>query len=102
MYLAGPSDKGEPDISNLWLLMHGYLLGAGHLEGPPLTARQKDAADEMRKFESWVAQKRPDYFRETWFGNSVLEEAGGNHWKAAEEFKRLAEEYLHAQGGKSE
>jgi hypothetical protein len=97
MYLVGPSDKGEPDICNLWFMMHGYLSGAGHLDDASTSPRQDDAADEMRQFENWIAEKRPHYFRETWFGNSVLEDAGGDHWKAAEEFKRLAEEYLRTQ-----
>jgi hypothetical protein len=97
MYLVGPSDKGEPDICNLWLLMHGYLIGAGHLDDACGSPRQKTVSAEWNQFEDWIARKRPHYFRETWFGTSVLEEAGGNHWKAAEEFKRLAEEYLSTQ-----
>jgi hypothetical protein len=94
MYLVGPSDKGEPDISNLWLLMAAYTIGAGHLDSTPPSARRRDASDEWNKLEDWIVRNRPQYSQETWSGNSILKEAGGNHWKAAEEFKRLAEEFL--------
>lgn len=95
MYLAGPSDKGEPDISNLLLLVHGYFAGAEHLA----ETGYMDTVSEWKQFRGWLEQQRPRYFREgtVWLGDVVLEEAGGNHWRAAEEFKRLAEEYLRTQ-----
>jgi hypothetical protein len=82
MYLVGPSDKGQPDVGNLLLLIHAYFAGTGHLADDGYDA----ALGEWKQFERWIALRRPHYFRETWFGNSVLEE-----------FKRLAEEYLSTQ-----
>jgi hypothetical protein len=103
LYLAGPSDKGEPDIGNLLLLVGGYITGAGHLTEAPLSAGQADAAEEWNQFHIWMQHQRPRYVREgtAWLGDVVLEEAGGDHWKAAEEFKRLAEEYLTQEPGTS-
>jgi hypothetical protein len=99
LYLAGPSDRGEPDIGNLLLLVGGYILGAGHRAGAPMSAGQKDASEEWNQFHLWMQHQRPSYVREgpAWLGDVVLEEAGGDHWKAAEAFKRLAEEYLRTQ-----
>ena len=96
MHLAGPSDNGAPDINNLWLLIHGYLAGAEQRvdEGPG------ECVADLDRFREWLVQQQPRYFREAppWLGNVILEEAGGDHWKAAEDFKRLAEQYLSAQG----
>ncbi len=92
MYLAGPADKGAPDIGNALLLVHGYFSGAEHLA----ESGYMSAVSEWKLFMSWLERQRPRYFREgtAWLGDVMLEEAGGDHWKAAEELKRLAEEYL--------
>ena len=96
MFLAGPSDNGEPDISNVWLLVHGYLCGAE----PLVNTEPGESAAEWIRFRRWLEEQRPRYVREgtAWLGDVILEEAGGDHWKAAEEFKCLAEQYLRTQG----
>jgi hypothetical protein len=91
MYLVGPSNRECPSIHNVWWLMTGYLAGAG----------PEAAFREWNEFEMWLARTHPACFREggSWFGEAILEQAGGDHWKAAAELKRLAEEYQRSRPG---
>lgn len=86
MFLPAPSDRGVPDFANLLLLVKGFEFGREHEE-------QKS---EWHQFTQWIGKRHPSYFREgsTWVGERILQESGGDHLKAAERMKTLAEEYI--------
>ncbi len=83
--LATVSDRGQPDLDNLKLLLEGFMTGA----------LRPEAGEQWHQFERWLGGRRPELFREgvTWFGEGLLLECGGEHARAAERLKAHVEEY---------
>lgn len=85
MFLLTASDRGQPDLHNLLLLLAGFECA---------DPRQR-AHEEWRQFEHWLGERHPELFRRgfTWFGEGLLLDCGGAHARAAERLRASVEEY---------
>jgi hypothetical protein len=85
MFLLTARDRGQPDLHNLLLLMAGFQ------RADP----RQQAQEEWLQFERWLGQHQPGFFKEgqTWFGEGLLLDCGGDHVRAAERLRARVEEY---------
>ncbi|HSP77501.1 MAG TPA: hypothetical protein VLQ93_03165 [Myxococcaceae bacterium] len=86
--LVTVTDRGQPDLNNLKLLLEGFMTGD----------LRPEVGEEWQQFERWLGRRRPEFFREglSWYGEGLLLECGSDHARAAERLKAHVEEYRRA------